>query len=349
MSLKDLFNRNRKDIFQEYADNMQPLQPVQPLEAIQVQANDNGGVDFAPIQAQPVQAPTRRGLTLADRIFGVQETPTDNIDTGSMNVTVSKNPRVGGLLNDITSGAKENFTTGFAAPNLYDDETADGRKKGFAYRLGEGLGTIGRVLESPLGRGLLMAGIVGATGGSGLEALAYGGHAGSLNQQLRNADSLYRQQLKDNYGFTDEQLQQRKGYIDPNTFNNLTKSQNSAMSIALRQQTTQSMNRLRELQIEKQRIINSNLPEMEKAKLIKANAEAAHAEEMQIAKINYYNNAIANPLGWANYGLKVDQYNDKKEKDAQDAANEQKVIDSLTGTTPPPGRMPGEKTQGWAF
>lgn len=196
MSLKDLLRRNKKDIFQEYADNMQPLQPIQPLEAIQVQAGNNGGVDLAPVQEQ--QAPTKRGLSLIDRLFGVQAAPTDNIDTNTMNVTVSNNPRVGGLFNDIASGAKENFATGFAAPNLYDNETADGRRKGFAYRLGEGLGTIGRVLESPLGRGLITAGIVGATGGNGLEALAYGGQAGALNQRLRHQDRMFRNEMINN-------------------------------------------------------------------------------------------------------------------------------------------------------
>ena len=350
MKLWDLIKPN-KDAFQEYADNMQPLQPQRELPVIQIQEGQNGGVAFAPEQAQiqaagQAQRPSRRGLSLVDRLFGVQAAPTDSIDTNTMNVTVSNNPRVGGLLNDIGAGARENFATGFAANNLTDNETTDGRRKGFAYRLGEGLGTIGRVLESPLGRGLITAGIVGATGGNGLEALAYGGQAGLLNQNLRNADNLYRQQLKDNYGFTDEQLNQRKGYIDANTFNNLTKSQNSAMNLALRQQTTQSMNRLRELQIEKQRIINSTLPEMQKAKLLQENAKAAHAEEMQIARINYYNNAVANPLGWANYGLKVNQYEDKKAKDAKEAANEQAIVDSLTGGSTPPATP---KNDGWAF
>lgn len=338
MSLWDLLKGNKKDVFQQYAENMPPLQPIkEELPVIQLEGGPQAG--------NPENLPTPKRLTFTERLFGKQETPTDSIDPNTMNVTVSNNPRVGGLFNDIASGARENFSTGFAAPNLFDNKISDGRDKGFAYRLGEGLGTIGRVMESPLGRGLITAGIVGATGGNGLEALAYGGQAGVLNQNLRNADNLYRQQLKDNYGFTDEQLNQRKGYIDANTFNNLTKSQNSAMNLALRQQTTESMNRLRELQMEKQRIINSTLPEMQKAKLLQENAKAAHAEEMQIARINYYNNAIANPLGWANYGLKVNQYEDKKAKDAQEAENEQQIINSLGGgTTPAP-----QPQKGWAF
>jgi hypothetical protein len=336
MNLLQFIRPDKKDVFQEYADNMQPLQPIQQeIPLVQVQADES----LAPVEV--AQQPQKRGLTLSERLFGVSATPTDSIDTNTMNATISQNPRVGGLFNDIMSGAKENYATGFAAPNLYENETPDGRKKGFAYRLGEGLGTAGRFLESPLGRGLLTAGIVGATGGNGLQALAYGGQTGLMNQNLRNADNLYRQQLKDNYGFTDEQLAQRKGYIDPNTFNNLTKSQNSAMSIAIRQQTAQSMNRLRELQIEKQRIINSTLPEIQKAKLIQENAKAQYAEEMQLARIQAYQNTAA--LGWGNLGLRMDKFNYDKAKDAQEAANEQAIIDSLGGGSTPPA-MPKSGT-----
>jgi hypothetical protein len=155
MSLWDLLKGNKKDVFQQYADNMQPLQQELPL--IQVEGGMKAG--------NPENLPTPKKLTLTERLLGVQATPTDSIDPNTMNVTVSNNPRVGGLFNDIASGARENFATGFAAPNLFDDKTKDGRDKGFAYRLGEGLGTLGRIAESPLGRGLITAGIVGATGG----------------------------------------------------------------------------------------------------------------------------------------------------------------------------------------
>lgn len=185
MSLKDLLRRNKKDIFQEYADNMQPLQQELPL--VQLEGGMKAG--------NPDNLPLPKRLTLTDRLFGVQAEPTDNIDTNTMNVTVSNNPRVGGLFNDIVNGARENFATGFAAPNLLDKQTSDGRDKGFAYRLGEGLGTLGRIAESPLGRGLITAGIVGATGGNGLEALAYGGQAGALNQRLRYQDRMFRNEM----------------------------------------------------------------------------------------------------------------------------------------------------------
>jgi hypothetical protein len=122
-------------------------------------------------------------------------------------------------------------------------------------------------------------------------------------------------------------------------FNNLTKSQNSAMSLAIRQQTAQSMNNLRELQAEKQRIINSTLPEMQKAKLLQENAKAAHAEEMQLARINYYNNAIANPLGWANFGLKQDEQERKNaETQAEIEAIKKMINPDNTNDKPQPAK-----------
>lgn len=285
-------------------------------------------------------------LTLSERLFGrtlTKDIQNVNNETGEAQLETIARHR-NGLLNDIGAGARENFNTGFAASNLNDNFTSDGLRKGFGYRLGEGLGSVGRVLESPLGRGLLTAAAVGFAGGNPGEMLAYGLQGGTLNQQLRNADKLYRQQLKDNYGFADEQLNNTRGYIRPDTFNNLTKSQNSAMSLALRQQTTQSMNNLRALQAEKLRIMNSTLPEMQKAKLIQENAKAQYAEEMQLARIQAYQNTAA--LGWGNLGLRLDKFNYDKQKDAQEAANEQKIIDSLGGGSTPPA---APKNDGWAF
>lgn len=326
-----------------------------------VQLSDNGG-SISEWQPRPTRMQQLR-TKLTDALLGNQVQATDNIGVGDgqpvtikdeitgqdvtytpQNVsTISQSPRVGGLFNDIMNGAKENYVTGFAAPNLSDNMTLDGRRKGFAYRLGEGLGTAGRFLESAPGRALLTAGAVGLAGGDGADMLAYGLQGGALNQQLRSADKLYREQLKDNYGFTDEQLGNTRGYIRPDTFNNLTKSQNSAMNLAIRQQTTESMNNLRALQAEKLRIINSTLPKMQKAKLIQENAKAQYAEEMQLARIQAYQNTAA--LGWGNLGLRMDKFNYDKAKDAQEAANEQAIIDSLGGGSTPPAMPKGGTTK----
>lgn len=258
-----------------------------------------------------------RPLTLKDRLIGrelykdvdVQGTPDEN---GQVEVSTQRYSNFRpGLLNDLASGYRENYVTGFAAPNLGQQQTPDGRQKGFGYRLGEGLGSVGRFIDSPLGRGLLAAGLNKALGYD--NSLQEGLTAAVGRQNAQTTDRLYRQQLMRDYGYTPEDLQDVRGNIDSKTFNDLTKSQNSAMNLEIRKQTAESMNKLRELQAEKLRIQNSNLPAQEKAKTLKMLTDAEYAEQMNLAKINFYNNSAA--LGWANFGLKADEAQRKAERE----------------------------------
>lgn len=145
-----------------------------------------------------------------------------------------------GFFNNFGAGFKENFSTPISANNFGQNTLADGRRKGFGYRAGEVLGTMGRVLESPLGRGLLTAGIVGATGGSGLEALAYGGQAGLLNQTSRMNDQMYRNSLNEQ-GIDTTGL---RGYVNQDTYKNLSSTNTNyqkmlnAQAIALAKDNT---------------------------------------------------------------------------------------------------------------
>lgn len=176
-------------------------------------------------------------LTFFERLLGQQAPSTDNIDMPNMqgidttsqyylenmgeapavNITASQAPRVGGILPDISAGFNENKNTPVSLNNFGDNNLPDGRSKGFAYRLGEGLGSIARFGASPVGRGLLMAGIVGATGGGALPALAYGGMAGVGNQGYRMRDQFYRQQLADE-GVDTSNV---RGYLDDNIYKNM--------------------------------------------------------------------------------------------------------------------------------
>lgn len=113
--------------------------------------------------------------------------------------TISENPRVGGALRDIAGGYNENLNNAISLDNFGQNETPDGRKKSFAYRLGEGLGSISRFAQSPLGRGLIVGGLVGATGGDALPMLAYGAGTTMQNQANRMNDKLYRNELKQTY------------------------------------------------------------------------------------------------------------------------------------------------------
>jgi hypothetical protein len=320
--------------------NTKLLKKKQDIGIEPIVMSENGDIDQ---QASLALENHVKPLTIKERLLGrtlskdIEDTSKFNPETGEGELTTGRTSNTRpGLLQDIASGYNENRSTPISLENFGQNTLADGRNKGFAYRLGEGLGSLARIGESPLGRGLITAGLVGATGGSGLEALAYGGQAGVLNQQNRSADQMYRNQLKDNYGYSEDDLNKVHGYINKDTFNNLTKSQNSAMNIAIKQQTTDSMNRLRELQTENLRIKNSYLPEKEKAELLKKNAEARYAEEYQLARIKALENSYINPLGWATYGLKADEFKEKQKQnqakiDEQQAETE--LLKSLGGTS----------------
>lgn len=137
---------------------------------------------------------------LGQKITSDINSSVENDENGNpiLKTGTSNDLRQGGILPDIFNGARENYNNKFDLNNLDDKLTQDGRNKGFAYRIGEGLGSVGRFLESPAGRALIVGGLVGASGGSGLEALAYGASAGAGNQQNRYNDKLYRNDLIQN-------------------------------------------------------------------------------------------------------------------------------------------------------
>lgn len=143
-----------------------------------------------------------------------------------MSAGVKENPRVGGLLRDFSSGLNDNLNNRFNVDNL------EPSNKGLATRIGEGIGTGLRVLNSPVGRGLLTAGIVGASGGNGLQALAYGATAGVKNQNLVTQDKMYRKALEDN-GIDTSNI---SGYIDGDMYKNYTMGVYRNRSLDIREQ-----------------------------------------------------------------------------------------------------------------
>lgn len=210
-----------KGIKSKIGSNKVNIQPVQVAE--------NGGMD---LQAT-MELAQRQPKTPFERIFGRNieiDTDTQNPTTGEI-TTERVTKFQPGMLNDIASGAKENYTQGFSPYNLQDNIGTEGQNKGLAYKIGEGAGTLGRGLrrvggalgrfaDTPLGRAAIMAGVVGATGGSGLQALAYGGTAGMMNQQNRMKDQMYRNELQ-KMGFDTSGI---NGYIGDDTFNKIFQS-----------------------------------------------------------------------------------------------------------------------------
>ena len=234
------------------------------------------------------------GNTLGEALIGRQEPMIDYVDIKGVDtnspeykenmpvaeIGVTEAPRVGGLLNDIRNGAKENFATGFAAPNWEQTVTPDGRKKGLGYRFGEGLGSFARLAESPLGRGLIMAGIVGASGGSGLEALGFGASAGLGNQQARMKDKMYRNELEkmgfDTTGIT--------GYVGDDTFNKIYQSKQLQDNAEYRNAMLASQ--------QKNQMLTNKLAEdrLEYQKVSDAADRALKKEQIDVQRQRYANN-----------------------------------------------------------
>lgn len=272
-------------------------------------------------------APTRFQEALLGKPVEVLQPEGNVIDENGniiLQTGVGAAPRQGGIIKDFMTGARENYNQGFDTGNW-------GEKKNWTTRIGEGLGTLARWADTSLGRGLIAGGLIGALGGNPTEMTAYGLSAGVGRQQKRMQDQLYRNQLEEQ-GIDTSNI---SGMVDKDTFNSIGNMQNRALNTALKQQATESMNRLRELKIKAQEIINSTLPEMEKAKLLKANAEAQHAEDLIMAKIKAYENSAM--LGLLNYGLRVNadtRAEAKEQRQAEKEAKEQQALDELLGNIP---------------
>lgn len=208
-----------------------------------VQLDDKGNIDSA--KALEIEL-NSKPLTLAEKLTGRrQEADIQKInpETGKGELVTVVNNRPG-LFDDISAGYRENRSTPIAQGNFLQTTTPDGRNKGFGYRLGEAFGTAGRLLESPLGRSLLVGGIVGATGGNALEALTYGASTGMNNQANRMRDAVYRNELlsqaqenlNNRTDLTDnekaaqlanisDQINNYRGYMDSTTYRNMLEGQ----------------------------------------------------------------------------------------------------------------------------
>ena len=176
-------------------------QPVKRQDTLLM--TPDGQVDYAAsVKLKQQSTP----LSLFDRIRGREvHIDKETIDPKTNEITTERfTDFKPGILNDISAGYKENRTTPISLDNF-------GQNKGFATRLGEGLGSIARFADSPAGRALIMGGLVGATGGSGLQALAYGAGAGLGNQQNRMKDRLYRDSLTEQM---QNSIRNQEGFAD---------------------------------------------------------------------------------------------------------------------------------------
>ena len=177
--------KNKPEFYSNNITQLQPLaqqiQPIQLNKEEQIVNNPDIGK-----QNEKVNLGTR----LSNALFGVQTSQPQinsfiNDENGNVQISsgVNTSPRQGGLLRDIASGFNENMHNNFQLDNLNDKITDNGRNKGIAFRVGEGIGTAAKFSNSPLGRMSITAAAIGAFGGSPLEMAAYGAKAGAGNQQ----------------------------------------------------------------------------------------------------------------------------------------------------------------------
>ena len=143
---------------------------------------------------------------------------------GLFNKVLDEDPRiqrVGGAIPDLVNGFKENLNQGFNVKNLENNLLDNNRPKGLMYRAGEGLGTLTRFYDKPIGRGLLAGGLALAFGGGADDAVAQGLTASTIRQKNIASDQVYRRQLKQ-MGYSDEDLANIKGNITKDIFEGVT-------------------------------------------------------------------------------------------------------------------------------
>ena len=133
-----------------------------------------------------------------------------------VNMGVANAPRKGGFINDIVRGYEENLNNKFNTSNLDFDEN-----KSLATRIGEGFGTATRFINSPVGRGLAVAGATMALGGGAPLASLLGAKSAVGRQKAITGDKIYRSQLKQ-LGMSDEELNDIKGNITKDIFEGVT-------------------------------------------------------------------------------------------------------------------------------
>ena len=189
--------------------------PIIPL----VQANEQGGLEPDPVKMAQAQLGLKQAstpLTTADRLFGrdmEQDYQTINPETKNVEMATLTNHKPG-FFEDFGRGFQENATQGFNVNNLAPVEN-----KGLATRLGEGLGTIERFANSPLGRGLIAYGLSNSMGDTNPLEQAFTAGVGRQNNMTQ--DRVYRNQLKQ-LGMTDDEVNAIPGNVTKEVFEGVT-------------------------------------------------------------------------------------------------------------------------------
>ena len=182
-----------------------------------IQLDENGKID--PIKSANLELKIKQDstpLTINERLFGrdmTQDYQTINPGTKKVEMATLANHRPG-FFEDFGRGYRENATQGFNVNNLVPVEN-----KGLATRLGEGLGTIERFANTPLGRGLIAYGLSNAIGDTNPLEQAFTAGVGRQNNMTQ--DRVYRNQLKQ-LGMTDDEVNAIPGNVTKDVFEGVT-------------------------------------------------------------------------------------------------------------------------------
>lgn len=249
--------------------------------------------------------------------LGLESNKTTQVVESGLETIPGKN----GFLTNLIQGYNENFNTPFNKSNVLADN------KGVGTRIGEGLGTVARNLDKPLGRAAIAFGLTKALGGDNAVSAMNALTAGVTNQNLRTQDQIYRQGLQEQ-GYDTSNI---RGWVTDDLYKNYSNSYYKLRDLQRREETAQVYNELTRLKAEEQAIKNSALPEMQKAKLIQENAKAQYATEMQLARIEAYKNTAA--LGWGRLGLQQQGLDIRRQEVADKREEKQAKIDALKQLT----------------
>lgn len=183
-----------------------------------IQVNEQGGLETDPLKMAQAGLGLKQAstpLTIKDKLFGremTQDYQTINPETkqAEMGTLTSYRP---GFFNDLASGYRENATQGFDVNNLAP------QRKGLATRIGEGLGTLARFYDKPIGRMAVATGLSMLTDeanplGEGVKA-----YVGRQTNMTR--DNVYRNQLKQ-MGMSEDEVNAIPGIITDDIFKNYT-------------------------------------------------------------------------------------------------------------------------------
>lgn len=166
-------------------------------------------------KAQLAQKQANTPLTLGDRLFGremTQDYQAVNPETKQLELTSLSNYKPG-LFNDVAGGFRENYTQGFDVNNLAP------QNKNWATRIGEGLGTLARFYDKPIGRMAVATGLSMLTDEA--NPLGEGVKAYVGRQTNMTKDKAYRQGLI-NMGVDEAQVNAIPGIITDDIFKNYT-------------------------------------------------------------------------------------------------------------------------------